>query len=401
MNAWETVRLIAGREVRQRLRSRLFVVSTVALAVLMTGAAALPGLLGVIGPDVVPDEPSGPAEPLSIGVLGSLGEVERDAIEEAVGPVEVITLEEEAGAEALLVEDRIDVAVVPGERVLVPPSSGALAIEPFEAGRIAEALALVAALEDDADRVAEVLGTAPLPVERVGDGDGAEAVARLIVANVALVFLFGVLIMYSSMIINGVIEEKGSRVVELLVEAVPVRQLMSGKLLGLGLIGLAQTLTLFAPPLVVLVLTAQDLVPPDLGGLVGAIALWFVLGYGLYAVVAASLGSLVSRPEEAQAVLVPANVLMVTGYFVGFVVINAPEGGLARVASLVPFTAPYAMVVRQALAPPPLWEILLAVALTVVTIAAVTILAARIYEGGIMRVGARVRLRDAWGRANR
>jgi ABC-2 type transport system permease protein len=92
---------------------------------------------------------------------------------------------------------------------------------------------------------------------------------------------------------------------------------------------------------------------------------------------------------------------MIAGYFTGFLAINAPDAAFARVAALVPFSAPYVMLVRQTLGTPALWEVLLSIGLTLATIVLMTMLAARLYEGGILRVGARVRLRDAWGAAAR
>lgn len=398
MSPARTVLLIAEREVRQRLRGRLFVITTLVISALLTVAAALPTLLGVFDVGGATEEPAGPPDPIAIAMVGELSIAEAEALERALGPLDVRLAVDADEAASLLTTDEIRFAVVEGQRILVPPRNGVFASDPPEALRAAETLALVELLGDGAgDRVGEVLDVAPLPVEQVGDEDPGDAAARLVVANLGVVFLFGVLIMYASMIINGVIEEKGSRVVELLVETVPVRQLMAGKVLGLGTVGLGQTLVLFTPAVVVLVVTAGDLVPPGIAPLAGLLVLWFVLGYGLYAVIAAGLGSLVSRPEEAQAVLMPANVLMIAGYFTGFLAINAPDATFARVAALVPFSAPYVMLVRQTLGTPALWEVLMSIGLTLATIVLLTMLAARLYEGGIMRVGARVRLRDAWG----
>ena len=399
MNALVTIGLLAEREVRQRLRSRLFVGATLILAVLLTGLAAVPSLLGMFDPDEPGDPPAAAqVEPVRLGVLGALTSDELAALEAALGPVETVELADRAAAEAALEADEGAVVAVvePGERVLVAPGGGLVQTGQAVGGRAAEALAVVELLEDDPDRVGEVLARPSLPVETVGDTDPAEAFARVVIANLGVVFLFAVLIMYASMIINGVIEEKGSRVVELLVAAVPVRWLMTGKLLGLGIVGLGQTLVLFGPPVTVLVLTLGETIPAGVGALGVAVAGWFVVGYALYAVMAAGLGALVSRPEEAQAVLTPANVLMVGGYFAGFAAVNAPTSTFAVVASFVPFSAPYAMLVRQALADPAWWEVALAAAGALATAGLLTVVAARIYEGGILRVGARVRLSEAW-----
>lgn len=403
MTATRTVLLVAEREIRQRLRSRLFVLSTLVIALLLTVAAALPLLLGVLdvgdGPGAVPIEP----DTTIVAVVGDLPRHDADVLAQALGPIETLSVADAEQAAARLESGDAAFGIVVGERILVRPRANVFAFDPPEATRAAEALALAELLGGDtaADRVGALLDVTPLPVESLGQQDPADAAGRLVVANIGVVFLFGVLIMYSSMIINGVIEEKGSRVVELLVEAVPVRHLMAGKVLGLGLVGLGQTLVLFAPPVAVLVLTAGDLLPPGIAPLAGLLVLWFVLGYGLYAVIAAGLGSLVSRPEEAQAVLTPANLLMIAGYFVGFAAINAPDAAFARVAAIVPFSAPYVMLVRQTLGSPTGWEVAASIVTTLVTIVGMTLLAARLYEGGILRVGARVGLRDAWRTAGR
>ena len=394
MSAPRTVLIIADRELRQRLRSKLFVGSTLALALLLAVLAAVPALLGVFGPD----EPDVEATPTTFALasVGALDPAERAALEAAFGPLDLRVVEDEDELAALLAADEVPFGIVDGERIVTTMPTGVFVVDSGAATRAAEALGLLDVLDDDADRVIDVLDVEPLPIERIGEADAIERSSRLLAANIGVVFLFGVLILYASMIINGVIEEKGSRVVELLVEAVPVRQLMSGKILGLGLIGLGQTLVLFAPAVTILLVTSPQLAPPGVGALLGALVLWFMLGYGLYAVMAAGLGSLVSRPEEAQAVLTPANTLMIVGYFIGFAAINAPDALFARVAALVPFTAPYAMLVRQAIGQPAWWEIATSIGLMLLTIVAMTLLAARLYEGGILRVGARVRLGDAW-----
>jgi ABC-2 type transport system permease protein len=263
---------------------------------------------------------------------------------------------------------------------------------------VAEALAQARVAEElgAGEAVEALLGVPPLAVDRIGEQDPAEATARLVVANLGVVFLFAVLIMYSSMIINGVIEEKGSRVVELLIEAVPARQLMTGKVLGLGLVGLGQTVALFGIPALVLTVSARSIIPAGVGALAWLVVLWFVLGYAFYAVLAAGFGALVSRPEEAQAVLVPVNVLMVAGYFVGFMAIQAPDAAFARVFAWFPPAAPYVMLVRQTLGTPTVLEVVGSLALMLAAIVGATLLAARLYRGGILRVGARVPLRDAW-----
>jgi ABC-2 type transport system permease protein len=400
MSPLVTVRLIATREMRQRLRSKMFVWTSIGLGLILSVLAALPGLLGIF--DLDRDGDAGPpldADPMVLVVVGELSPAEVEAVTTILGPVDARSVATAAAAEeAVAADEDVDLAVVPGERIIAPSAASILDLGPDPAFAVAEALALAGWLEDAGirDQVDSFLAVTPLEVERVGEQDPAEATARLIVANLGVVFLFAVLIMYSSMIINGVIEEKGSRVVELLIEAVPARQLMTGKVLGLGLVGLGQTLVIFGLPAIILTISAREAIPVGVGALAWLIVLWFLLGYAFYAVIAAGFGALVSRPEEAQGVLVPANVLMVTGYFIGFVAINAPDAPFARVFGWLPPTAPYVMLVRQSLGTPSLVEVLGSILLMLLAIVGATLLAARLYRGGILRIGARVRFRDAW-----
>jgi ABC-2 type transport system permease protein len=389
-----TVLLVAEREVRQRLRSRLFVGTTIALSVLLAVLGALPLVLDAFGDDDT-DDVAG--ESLALAVAGELSTAEQVAVASVIGPAELLTLPDVEEVAAAVTDGRARVGIVPGDRVVVRASGTLFDADAGLAAQLAEVLGTAAALDElgVSDQADAVLAAERLEVDTLG-GDEGDAAGRYLVANIGVVFLFGILIFYSSMIVNGVIEEKGSRVIELLVEAIPIPQLLTGKLLGLGAIGLGQALVLFVPATAVLVLTGGDLLPPGLGAASGLIIGWFILGYALYSVVSAGLGALVSRPEEAQAVLTPASMLMVAGYFVSFVALQAPDSTVSRVTSLVPFTSPYVMLVRQIVSDPPLVEVVLAVVLLLVTIVLATAAAARIYAGGILRIGARVKLGDAW-----
>jgi ABC-2 type transport system permease protein len=399
MSALTTVRLIAAREVRQRLRSKLFVGTTLVIGFLLAIGAALPVLLGTFEPDDGAPPADEEVTPTTVAIVGELTSAEREALVTVLGPTEERPVPDEAAARQLVLEDEdVALAIVPGARVIAPRPGSLFAGEGMRAAAVAEALAVARLLDDVGvgDDVGAVLAVPPLEVDQVGAQDPAEATARLVLANLGVVFLFAVLIMYSSMIINGVIEEKGSRVIELLIEAVPARQLMTGKVLGLGIVGLGQTVVIFGPAALVLTIGARSLVPAGVGAIAWLIVLWFVLGYAFYAVIAAGFGALVSRPEEAQAVLVPANVLMITGYFVGFVAVNAPDATFARVFGWLPPTAPYVMLVRQTLGSPTALEVTGSLVLMLVAIVGATLLAARLYRGGILQLGARVRVADAW-----
>ena len=397
MSAVRTVMLIAGREVRQRLRSKLFIWTTVLISVLMVGASLIPTIVSVFSiDDEVVDR-----EPLTVAVVGDLDDARTDALEAQLGPVDFDPVADTQAASELLTDpdSSVFLAIIDGREVLVVEETG-----PFvgpNRGRalsIAEALAVVDLLETAgaSEIVEQVLTVEALPVQVVGAEDPEEEFAGILVANIGVVFIFGLLMFYASMIVNGIIEEKGSRVVELLVEAVPVKQLMSGKVLGMGLIAIGQATVMFVPAATVLVVVNRDLIPAGVGRLAVMTVVWFLLGYAFYSLLCAGLGSLVSRPEEAQAVLTPATMLALAGYFIGFASIQAPDATWSVVAGWLPPTAPFVMLVRQAVGDPSLFEVLGSMVLLLLAIVGAALAAARIYEGGILRVGARVKMREAW-----
>lgn len=398
MNRSRTVALVATREIRQRLRSKLFVGSTLVITAVLCVLAALPALLGALddGADV-------PADPVAIAVVGSLPEGAETLLEAELGAIEPRDVDDRGQARALVDDGEVEVALVDdGRGVLAAPPTGPVASGPAEAvARVLGRLAAAESADLDVGALGEALAAPPIEIEVVGGEDGAARAGRYLVAYAGVVLLYGVLMLYASLVVNGIIEEKGSRVVEVLLPAVPVRSLMAGKVLGVGAVGLGQALTLLLPPVAVVLTTQPDLLPPGSGGAVAGVVLWFVLGYALFSVLAAGLGALVSRPEEAQAVLTPATVVMVGAFFLGLVALNDPDSTLARVTAIVPGTSPFVMPVRTALASPGPGEVLLAVALSLLATVLATRLAARVYEGGILQVGARVKLGDAWRRGER
>ena len=128
----------------------------------------------------------------------------------------------------------------------------------------------------------------------------------------------------------------------------------------------------------------------------GWIVFWFVLGYAFYSVLYATAGSLVSRQEEAQSIQFPITAVLLVAYFFALTTIESPDSAAALVGSLLPPTAPMVMIVRIANGGVPWWQIVLSVALMVVTIYGMVQLAGRIYAGAVLRFGGRLRLRDAW-----
>ena len=177
----------------------------------------------------------------------------------------------------------------------------------------------------------------------------------------------------------------------------PARNLLAGKIAGIGLLGFAQVaVTAIAALVAVNIVDAID-VPSVRGTVVAWLLVWFVLGYALYATVFGAIGSLASRTEDAQTIAGPVIAVLIAGYFVSFATIGSPDTTWARLVSLFPATAPLAMPSRIAMGAASWWEPVLAVALTLVAIAALVQIGGRIYSRAILRTGPRLRLREILG----
>jgi ABC-2 type transport system permease protein len=201
---------------------------------------------------------------------------------------------------------------------------------------------------------------------------------------------------YGGMVLSGVVEEKSSRVVEVLLARIPARSLLAGKIAGIGLLGLAQVAVTGVVALVAIALTDLTDIPAARGSVIAWAVVWFVLGYALLATAFGALGSLASRPEDASSLTTPLVVVLIAGYFVSFAAIGSPDTWWARLASWFPATAPFAMPNRIAMGATTWWEPFLAVVLTLLAIAGLVVLGGRIYSHAVLHTGGVVRLVEAW-----
>ena len=208
--------------------------------------------------------------------------------------------------------------------------------------------------------------------------------------------LYVALVIYGQLVAQGVVEEKANRIIEILLATVRPRQLLLGKVVGIGLVGLLQLILVSAAALIAIRRT-QAISVPDVGvEAVLAGVLWFVLGFVLYAFLYAAAGAMVSRQEDIGSVTAPLTFLVVGTYLVFFWVTANPTNPLAIALSVIPPFAVVLMPARIATGDAALWQFLLAVVLTLLEIAAMNWLAARIYANSVLRIGTRVRFADAW-----
>jgi ABC-2 type transport system permease protein len=241
---------------------------------------------------------------------------------------------------------------------------------------------------------------APVPIDNVRLGIAAgRSPDDEAAAYVMSILLLVALATYGQLVLTGVVQEKTSRVVEVLLARMPARTLLAGKIGGIGLLGFAQFAATALVALVATLAVGSADLPSVSGSVLAWVVVWFVLGYAMYAVAYGTFGSLASRTEDASNIAAPATVVLVVGYWAAFIAVSDdPEGAWARTASLFPATAPFAMPARSALGATAWWEPVVAVGLSLAAITGLAVVAGRVYSGAILHGGANLKLRDAWRR---
>jgi ABC-2 type transport system permease protein len=206
--------------------------------------------------------------------------------------------------------------------------------------------------------------------------------------------LYTTVAIWGQALMQGVVEEKANRIVEVMVASVPTSTLFAGKLLGVGAVGLTQFViwaaclvlggVFSAPALLGRGLTLE--VPPSH---VVALIVFFLLGYFLYAALYAAIGASVNTPQEAQGLVFLAFAPLILAFVFCPAVLSNPEGSLSTVLSFIPPFTPILMFARIVSQAPPYWEVALSIVLTLVTVALVSWTASRIYRVGILMYGKR------------
>ena len=376
--------LVARREVSTKLRDKGFLLSTLFIMVVILGSATIPVL-------------AGGSSSYTVGVVGTAPELESAITAQAgaAGADVQVSRYADVGAARAAVRSGAADAAVDGGTVIVDSS-----LSP-ELGQVLDAAAAgVVARERlarsgiDAAQVTAAFDVPPLDVQPL-DPNAERDQQRQVVAFVGVVVLYGLMILIGQYVAVGVVEEKSSRVVELLLATIKPWQLLAGKVLGLGLLGVAQLLIIGVVGTGTAIGFDVLVVPGDAIGTVASVVGWFILGYALYAAVFAAGASLVARQEDLQSVLLPTILVLVAAFVVSIQAAQSPDGLLARITSLVPGLSPLVMPVRAAAGNVPWWEILLAVALMLVAIVAVVRLGGRVYAGALLRTRGKVKVREA------
>lgn len=385
------VRLVAAREIRQRGGTRSFKVSTVISVLIVVALVVVPTFFGDDGPDewelaIVGDTPAAFEEMVQLAAATQGAELTIVRLADGTDPT---AASEDGDVDAVLAGSEL----VAGSS---PPSGLVASVDlALTQSRLLDRLAAAGLAPEEAAEAAAVE-----PVAVVTTQDDADDGAAQAAAFIGVIALFIAINSYGVWVLTGVLEEKASRVVELVVAAVPARALLTGKVLGIGLLGIAQLVVIGSAGIAAALVVGVADLPSSLGPALAAVVVWFVLGFALYAVGYAAAGSLVSRQEDAQSAAGPMAYVILAAYFVTLGVITPnPESTTARVLSLLPPLAPLAMPSRIAQGAATGWEIALSIALVVAAIWGMVRLAGRIYEQSLLQTGARIPLRAALRRA--
>ncbi|KTR52804.1 ABC transporter permease [Curtobacterium oceanosedimentum] len=347
------VQLVTAREIQARLRSKAFVVSAAILLVVVVASIVIGGIVGKATAD----------DTTPVAVVDGVSLESTDAFD--VTPTRTV-----AQAERLVRDGEVDAAIV--------PSDDALGYS-------------VVGLEDTPTDVVSALSVTP-SVELLDPGTLSAGLVSAIGIMFGVVF-FASAVTFGSSIAQSVVEEKSTRVVEILMAAIPARALLAGKVLGNSIMAFAQIVAIAIAGVVALAVTGQD----NLFTLLGPSVLWFVgffaIGFVLIASLFAASAVLVSRQEDVGSVTMPVMMLVMIPYIL--IVVAADDPTIVGIMSYVPFSAPIGMPMRIFLGTAEWWEPILSLLVVAASVVVVVVVGARIYENALLRTGGRVKLTEA------
>ncbi len=381
--------LVAGREVRERLRGRIFRVVTLILFAVVAAAV------------VIPTIHTGTTQSQRIGVVSdspSLG-AELQGLAKSVGlSVHLVDEPDLAQARAALNAGQLDLVVDGTREILVSDpisdtdtSAGASYVRAVSDTLGAQHAFAQAGLTPG--QAAIVATAKPLPVQSIHAPKKTRTSSEA-TALIGVILIFVVLTQYLTWTLMGVMEEKASRVVEVLLATVRPIQLLAGKVIGIGVVAMAQAIALVAFALILAKAVGSSLGQGAAPLVLASTLVWLILGYAFYSWMYAAAGSLAERQDQVQSLALPLSAPLLFGYIVSLTGVSSGNASLlVKVLAYIPPTAPFAMPTLVGFGEATWWQFLLAVMLDLVCTVAVALVAARVYRRAILKTGGRVRLR--------
>ena len=396
MTTYRAIGLVMWRELLERGLSKSYALSWLFLAILVGAGIAIPGFFG-------DDGSIRTYRVATVGVesVGS-GELARAMAPGEPGSyrIDLSTTSDSDAAAAAVADGAVDAALVGGNNVKVlvgkdTPSELESALR--QAALSYQVQRMVATGEVSERAVAIMGGEGVRIVTAEPDVDDTAEARQFLIAQVALVLLFMAVMTTGSWVLLGVTEEKTNRVSEVLLSSLRPWQLLAGKIIGVGLLGLLQFGSI-AASLIVAVRLVLDVTLPEVdAGFLVISLVWFVLGYLVYATGYAAVGAIAHRPEDAQNAAFPLMIITVAGYMIGIIYVSGnPDTVWSTVLTLIPVTAPFVLPVRavsDSVAP---WEQVAAFVLMVGFIILLIRAAGRVYAGGVFNYRTRIKARQAY-----
>jgi ABC-2 type transport system permease protein len=397
-NSLGDVGLVAGREIRERIRGRIFRIGTLVLLVAVAAAIIIPTIHSSSGGPTIQ----------TVGIVGSLSpqveQVVHAAGTQSQDVVKVVPERSLAAAKTDLRSGKIDLAIVGGGQVLLnlPASASSSPADPGLVQNVAAYLGAVKAYRAGGltPRQASLVDNAkPVPVHTLQPSPKSTTTGTSIFG---LVLLFFMLTQYNTWILIGVMQEKSSRVVEVLLATVRPLQLLGGKVLGIGLVALGQAALVVGFALILAKAVGSNLLHGTAPLVLVCQFLWLVLGYAFYCWVYAAAGSTAERQDQVQTLALPLSVPILVGYVFALTVISNRHPDLVfKIFAYLPPTAPFCMPVLVGLSQVTWVEFVASVLISVAGTVGMAIFAARIYRRAVLRTGARVRIRQLLARPAR
>jgi ABC-2 type transport system permease protein len=386
MRARRAIWEVARRELVERSRSRALRISFVLVLVLAVGGAIAAARVG----QATPTDDVGLVGPRAAATAPAL----RLAARTAGRHIQLHRLESVPAASRAVRDGRADVVLVDGSRLIVKRGRSGPAVSVVQDAVAAQrTFTRLRALGLSQAQALDTVAPRPLPVDVL---EPAVREADQGFLSVGLLALFTALVAFGNAVAVSVTEEKSSRVVELLLTTMSPRRLLTGKVLGIGLLGVAQLAITGAAALAAGRLAGGAGLPSGATGTVALVVLWFLLGYVFYSVAYAAAGALVSRQEDLSAASAAITAVLVGAFWLSMLAVDfgrEPNTTVAQIAAFVPPTAPMIVPTRVVAGDMGAIGLSVAVGLELVGTVGLIMLAARVYERAILRIGAPVRLR--------
>lgn len=390
LSARRAVGLVARREINSRMRTKSFVLSTLGL-VLALGVYTLIILFSKEGPTKVGlDRDTAALRPVLTAVADRASDVD----------YEFVTVDGDGERAEKLLRDGDLSAVLSGDTsrptmtVERETDDDLLAVVNAAVAQERTTLELEREGVDPVDFAQRVASSATETRALEPSGNSAAEQFALILSSTGLLYFF--FIVYGIMLAQGVVEEKTSRVVELLLSSIRPWQLLAGKLIGVAVVGVTQLVLLGGAAVVLAEGTGAISLPTAVAGTLVTMGVWFLLGFFLFAAMLAAAAARVSRQEDLQAVVQPVMVLITTPFVLGISLLSKnAHDPVIEWLSLVPPLSPILMPARMLLGIAPVWQVAVSLVLAVAALAGLTRIAGRMYANSVLRSGSRVPLAES------